>query len=261
MSEYRIQKFPKTRIATMDICSVGKQKHHIAGMIELDVTESRAKIRKYKRETGRISFTSWLVKVIGMTVSRHEQVASYLKNKHKVIIFNDINISLAVEKEINGQKVPVPLVIEKANERSIESVYDQINEARNLQITENEVVLQRKSNSGEQLYYVLPAFARKLFWKYLLRHPHYAFRKMGNVSVTSLGMMGNVNGWFVPVSVHPVCFGIGKIIKKPVFRNDKIEAREILNMTILVDHDVVDGAPMARFVNDLAENIEKGLGL
>jgi pyruvate/2-oxoglutarate dehydrogenase complex dihydrolipoamide acyltransferase (E2) component len=29
-------------------------------------------------------------------------------------------------------------------------------------------------------------------------------------------------------------------------------------MTILLDHDVIDGVPMARFISDLVDNIEKG---
>jgi pyruvate/2-oxoglutarate dehydrogenase complex dihydrolipoamide acyltransferase (E2) component len=35
----------------------------------------------------------------------------------------------------------------------------------------------------------------------------------------------------------------------------------MLNMTILIDHDVVDGAPVARFINELTENIKNGIGL
>jgi len=32
-------------------------------------------------------------------------------------------------------------------------------------------------------------------------------------------------------------------------------------MTVLIDHDVVDGAPAARFVSRLAELVENGYGL
>ena len=56
-----------------------------------------------------------------------------------------------------------------------------------------------------------------------------------------------------------ICFGIGKITKKPIVVNDRIEIREILNMTVLIDHDVIDGAQMARFISKLSDNIEKGL--
>jgi pyruvate/2-oxoglutarate dehydrogenase complex dihydrolipoamide acyltransferase (E2) component len=35
----------------------------------------------------------------------------------------------------------------------------------------------------------------------------------------------------------------------------------MLNLTVAFDHDVVDGAPAARFVNRLVELIENGYGL
>jgi pyruvate/2-oxoglutarate dehydrogenase complex dihydrolipoamide acyltransferase (E2) component len=81
---------------------------------------------------------------------------------------------------------------------------------------------------------------------------------MGNVVITSVGMMGLINGWFIHKSVHPLSFGIGSILKKPVVINNEIKIREILNMTILADHDVIDGAPMVRFLNDLTKYIEGG---
>ncbi|MDZ7635784.1 MAG: 2-oxo acid dehydrogenase subunit E2 [Bacteroidales bacterium] len=71
-------------------------------------------------------------------------------------------------------------------------------------------------------------------------------------------MMGKVNGWFIHRSVHPVSFGIGSVIKKPVAIDNEIKIREILNMTILIDHDLVDGAPMVRMLKDLTKYIETG---
>lgn len=59
-------------------------------------------------------------------------------------------------------------------------------------------------------------------------------------------MIARVNGWFIHRSVHPVSFGIGSVIRKPVVVNDEVKVREILNMTILVDHDLVDRVPMVR---------------
>jgi len=51
-------------------------------------------------------------------------------------------------------------------------------------------------------------------------------------------------------------FAIGGITKKPGVINDKIEIREFLTITVLFNHDVVDGAPAARFVNKLKKLIE-----
>jgi len=71
-------------------------------------------------------------------------------------------------------------------------------------------------------------------------------------------MTGRINGWFIHRSVHPVSFGVGSVIQKPVVKNNEIKIREILNMTILADHDVMDGAPMVRFLNDLTQSLETG---
>jgi len=71
-------------------------------------------------------------------------------------------------------------------------------------------------------------------------------------------VIARVNGWFIHRSVHPVSFGIGSVIKKPVVVNDEVKVREILNMTILVDHDLVDGAPMVHLLKDLTNSIESG---
>jgi pyruvate/2-oxoglutarate dehydrogenase complex dihydrolipoamide acyltransferase (E2) component len=261
MNEYRIETFPRSRIATFDVCAVGIQKHQIAAMLEIDVTESRKFIKKLRNKNNPISFTAWLIKVISLTVEKHGHAAGYLKGKRKIVIFNDINVSIAVEKNINGQKVPIPLIIEKANERSIASITKQINDARDKELTDKDIVLHAKSNQFERIYYLLPGFVRRSFWRFFLMHPRLAFERMGNVAVTSIGMAGNVSGWFIPISVHPICFGISTIAKKPIVVDNKIEIREILNMTVLIDHDVIDGAPMARFISELSSNIEKGAGL
>jgi len=43
--------------------------------------------------------------------------------------------------------------------------------------------------------------------------------------------------------------------------DNDIKIRDILNMTILIDHDVMDGAPMVRFLRELTKNIETGAGI
>ncbi len=40
---------------------------------------------------------------------------------------------------------------------------------------------------------------------------------------------------------------------------DDTEARN-LHLTVLIDHDVVDGVPVGRFVDDLPKRIEEGCG-
>jgi pyruvate/2-oxoglutarate dehydrogenase complex dihydrolipoamide acyltransferase (E2) component len=255
---FNYHKIPQSRIATFDVLSIGLKKHHVSAFLELDVTEGREKLRHLKRTGASVSFNAWILKLIGKTLEQHKEAAAFLVNKHKLITFDDINISIVVEKEINGKKVPIPLVIEKTNEKTISEIALEIENSRKQILSEKDIVLHSKPRPYEHVYYKLPGFLRRLVWRFLLGHPKIAFKNMGNVAVTSLGMMGRINGWFIPISVHPVSFGIGSIIKKAVVINDEIKVREILNMTILLDHDVIDGAPMVRFIKDLTIRIENG---
>lgn len=178
--KYKIQKFPKSRLATIDICAVGKRKHHVTGIIELDVTESRKKIKECnKARKIKISFTAWLISVVANTLKQHEMACSFLEGKSKIIIFDDINVSLAVEKEIDGTKVPIPIVIQKANEITMEHISGQIAEARTKQLTKEDIVLQHKTRRMEHLYFLMPGFLRRLFWRYLLKHPKSCFPQNG----------------------------------------------------------------------------------
>ena len=227
-------------------------------MLEFDVTESRAKLRDLRKKGTVVSFSAWIIKIIGSVLQKHPEAAAFFDNKKRLIIFDDINVSMIVEKRIGDLKVPIPLVIEKTNEKSAKEITQEIEDAKKQQLNSDDIVLKKQSNTYQRLYYHLPGFLRRFFWILLLKNPKAAYRTMGNVAVTSVGMIGKINGWFIHKSVHPISFGVGSILKKPVVINNEIKIREILNMTILVDHDVIDGAPMVRFLDDLTTYLETG---
>ena len=52
-----------------------------------------------------------------------------------------------------------------------------------------------------------------------------------------------------------------RTVEFPKSRRATFDIGEILHLTVLVDHDAVDGAPMARFIGALTKNIENGIGL
>jgi pyruvate/2-oxoglutarate dehydrogenase complex dihydrolipoamide acyltransferase (E2) component len=84
---------------------------------------------------------------------------------------------------------------------------------------------------------------------------------MGTVAVTAVGMFGAGGGWGAGLSNHTLEIIIGGIAKKPRMINGRLEERHLLGITISVDHDVIDGAPAARFTKMLRSFIESGDGL
>jgi pyruvate/2-oxoglutarate dehydrogenase complex dihydrolipoamide acyltransferase (E2) component len=262
MLKSEVHTFPRSRIATIDVFAVGKRKHHIPCLIEVDVTLAMETIKTSKAVVGKkLSFTAWLIKVIGHTIKVHETAAAYRNGKRRLLIFNQVHVSLLVEKELNGYKIPIPLLLEDVNEKNVATITGLIQAAKASSLTDKDIVLQRKAHRMERYYYLLPGFIRRLFWHYLLGRPRFAFAKMGNVAVTAVGMMGHANGWFIPSSVHPLSFGISAVTPKPVVMDGKVVIRDMLQLTILMDHDVIDGAQMARFVSNLSENMSQAVGL
>jgi pyruvate/2-oxoglutarate dehydrogenase complex dihydrolipoamide acyltransferase (E2) component len=74
-------------------------------------------------------------------------------------------------------------------------------------------------------------------------------------------MFGQGGGWGLPVPAHSLQITLGGIAQKPGVADDRIEIREYLSVTISLDHDVVDGAPAARFTRCFQELVEQGAGL
>lgn len=252
--EYR--KIPRSRLATFDVFAAGMKRHHVYAMLEFDVTENRRRLQQLRRAGTNVSFNGWLISTIADVLFQYREAVAYRSGKKKLVLFKDVSVSFVVEKKINNNRVPMPLVITGANEKSAEQITLEIEKAKISGISEDDIVINKKSAKAEQLYYLLPGFLRREFWRFLLRHPRLAYNTMGNVSVTSLGMTGRINGWFIHRSVHPVSFGIGSVLRKPVVNGNEIKIRDILNMTILIDHDVIDGAQMVRLLNDLTMKIE-----
>ena len=56
-------------------------------------------------------------------------------------------------------------------------------------------------------------------------------------------------------------FTLGGMAEEPVLMSGQISNHEFLRVTISFDHDIVDGAPAARFTQRLRELIERGYGL
>jgi pyruvate/2-oxoglutarate dehydrogenase complex dihydrolipoamide acyltransferase (E2) component len=263
VDNYELYHYPKSRVATFDVGRIGNKKHHIAGILEIDVSLAREKIRNAIKSGQKISFTSWFLKVLSTTIVQNRFIHSINYKKGTQISFGDVDISIPIERKVDDIRVPLVTVIRKTNTKTVEEINKEIRNAAGQEIgNEKDYVLEkRRSNGLNGLFFNLPQFVRMIVWKYLLSNPFVRKDTMGTLMVTNVAMAGNFPGWIIPKSIHNLCFGIGSIIKKPWVYKSKIEIREILNLTILFDHDVVDGSPAARFTAKLVKNIEDAVDL
>ncbi len=183
---------------------------------EVDFT----KFKKLMKEKN-VSITSGLVFVLCRVLKELNKFnAHFDSDKKELIIFNDINIGIAVDTE-KGLMVPV---IRDADKLILKTINDQVkklaDKARKGIISEEEI-------------------------------------KGSTFTLTNLGMMRTEI--FTPVINPPevAILGMGRIIKKPVITNeDKISIRELAYLSLSYDHRIIDGADAAKFLEKLAKLIE-----
>jgi pyruvate/2-oxoglutarate dehydrogenase complex dihydrolipoamide acyltransferase (E2) component len=59
-----------------------------------------------------------------------------------------------------------------------------------------------------------------------------------------------------PPTLASVTVVVGGLSRRPRVVGDEVGIRDVLDLTVTIDHDVVDGAPAARFVADLRQRME-----
>ncbi|MBA4385038.1 MAG: dehydrogenase [Anaerolinea sp.] len=257
--------YPSSRQLTFDVGKIGLGKHHVKALLEVDVSEPWLILIENRKNSKRISFLTWLIKVTADSVSSHPPVAGINEiKKNKVLVFKDVDISIVLEKEVEGKRVPLPYVIRSADKKCFEEIQNEIDAAKQQKAeNESDYVLGQKENLyWMKLYTRLPQWLRIFLMRVLvLNHPQRTKQNMGSVMITTVGMVGHTHGWIIPYSMHPICLAFGSINEQPVIKKGEIVKGRMLHLTVLVDHDVIDGAPAAVFVDDLVRKMEKGSGL
>ena len=78
---------------------------------------------------------------------------------------------------------------------------------------------------------------------------------MGSVGVTSVGMFSKGGLTLLPLSPLTLTLSIGAIEQKLERHGDAVVTRDGIALCLIADHDIIDGAPLARFAEDLRARI------
>jgi len=213
-----------------------------------------------------------------------------------IVTFDDVDMSLAVYRRLtgdeSGERLPMPFVVRKVNEKGLEELSEEIRAAQSRPLSQDQQWLDPVAGVPPprlvRLGLAAPAWLRdRVFWDRLLGDPLRLKRTMGTVMVTSLPLSTRSGGaaWGIPAGIHPLVVALGAVGRRagfadggpaaaPASRPDpafapgsdastqpRLEAREFLSLTVLFDHDVVDGLPVALFLRRLAELMEGAAGL
>jgi hypothetical protein len=255
-ASYTAIPFPHERWLMVDGGRIGRQKHLIHGLVEFDVTQPRAVLREHKRQTGEaVSFTAFVAHCLGRAVGQHKHLHAYRDWRSRLILFDEVDIqTIFAVKTDDGREKILPHILRATNRRSVRDLHEEI---RAFQAGHRA----SREEHAFGWFIRLPGPVRRAVYWASLRNPPIFKSTMGTIALSSLGMFGNGGGWGLPVPAHSLQITLGGVAEKPGVVEQRIEIREYLSVTISLDHDVVDGAPAARFTQCFKELIEGGAGL
>lgn len=175
--------------------------------------------KKVEERTGlKLTLTDLLTKLVAETLKEFPGVnASFLGDR--IRIFNEVHIGVAVGIE-EGLVVPV---VRNVDQKTISQICQEakelVNRARNKKLLPQEY-------SG------------------------------GTFTITNLGMFGVENFHAIINQPESAILAVSSIKQSAVVVDGRIEVRPLMNLSLSVDHRVVDGVTAAKFLGRLKELIE-----
>ena len=206
-----------------------QQAAHMTVHEEVEVSSLDEIRKRYKApllEKGvKLNFLPFIVKAVARALKSHRALNAQLDMENSRMIYkNYYNIGIAVDTE-DGLVVPV---IQDADKLSITEIARQIGE------------LAEKARS------------RKLSMDDM---------RDGTFTITNYGSIGGT--FATPVINYPQAgiLGIGRVQQKPVILNDAIVKGTVMPLSLSVDHRLVDGGEVTRFLNDVIKYLNDPIAL
>jgi pyruvate/2-oxoglutarate dehydrogenase complex dihydrolipoamide acyltransferase (E2) component len=241
---FQVVPFSANRRMVAASASVGREQNNIQALLEVDISTPRRFIQEHWQRSGeRLSFTAYVVTCLAKTVAEFPSFNTFRKGRH-LIVLDDLTLSVMVEREIDGELVPEPLAIQSAGQKN----YRQIHQA--IRTAQAHPADQLGGLSGVNWLSFIPGFLLRPFIRVASQNISI-MKRYGAISVTSVGMFGTRNqaAWGIPiVGGATVAVTIGGIVERPHIHAGQVEPHEHLCLTVTFNHDIIDGAPAARFL-------------
>ncbi len=259
---HHVVDLPPGRRVWVNTLALSWPAHTMFGLLEVDVTIARRFIAEHEGRTGeKLSFAGFLTYCLARAVDEDRSIQAYRKGDKHLVMFDDVNVGLMVEHKVGEKTALMGHVIQAANRKTFREIHDEIRKVQSEPVPPGRGM----PNWFRSLMLAPWPLSRWVIGLLRLnsrRDPTVGVSMGGTVALTSVGLFGGGHsGWGLSATPQPLGLVVGGIAWKPAVINGRIEPREILNLTVTFDHDIVDGGPATRFVKRLVELIESGYGL
>lgn len=248
-ADHDILPFLPARKVIVDAGRLASRRHIVHGLLEVDVTTARDLARGAKARGEDLSFTAFLVACFARAIAANPAVQAYRDWRGRLIVFHDVDVATPIEAAADA--AAIPHIVQAANRKTVAEISAEIRAIQARPATS------QQTGGLVALGARAPRLVRDIFYWGIRLNPHWLRRTSGTAIVTAVGMFGQHGGWgvgFLPL--HTLGLTVGGISQKPGVHEGQVAIREYLNLTLSFDHDIVDGAPAARFARVFTELVE-----
>src|SRR5258707_13283209 len=184
------------------------------GLIEVDVTRARARLREHQATTGEsLSFTAFLMVCLAKAVEEHKAVQAVRKGRKQLVLFDEVDVYTPIEREVDGQKQFISSIIRAANRKTVREIHQEI------RAVQGEDVEQALKEFKRLLFFLPTLLFRPFFWVSLWifrASPQMRKNLAGTGGLPAVGMVAQGAGWGIPpASAQPRWVTAGAIREKP----------------------------------------------
>jgi pyruvate/2-oxoglutarate dehydrogenase complex dihydrolipoamide acyltransferase (E2) component len=219
----------------------------MTALVQVDVT--RAWLRLEEKD---LSPTAYVLACVGRAVAAHPEVHAYRDWLGRLAIHPHVDIATMIEVESSTGLFPLAHVVRQAEQRSVSDLSHELRTTKTRPET---------GRSGR----LMKRWGRIAGWIPGATSLLYAVTKRsstmrqgtGTVSLSSVGMMIGGSGAAIGVmTLASVLVLVGGATDRPWVVDGEVIVRRILDVTVQIDHRVVDGGPAGRFGATLRRLLE-----
>ena len=243
--------YPPIRNFILDLMAEGRRKNIVHVIFQADITDLLSRLAA--ATTDRTSVTSVVAAALAQVIEQHKHLNAYRVGKSRMVIFDDVDLSFTVEREVDGVLLPVPYIVRAANRKSVEQIHQELQAAKVAPIGATGPM-----SALEKSFFLMPNFVRRMVWFFIRRDPWMFKQLAGTVGVTSIGMFAAGAVVVQPITPMTLTLCIGSTERKVVMQDGGPVERAFIHLNVSIDHDIIDGGPLMRFVAALGKRLGEG---
>jgi pyruvate/2-oxoglutarate dehydrogenase complex dihydrolipoamide acyltransferase (E2) component len=241
--------FPSSRRLVTAAVRAGRRIAPMTGLFQVDVTTVRRELAEIEPP---LSLTAYVVACVGRAAAMHPDVHAYRDWRGRLVEHRHVDIQVLIEVLTDEGPFGLVHVVRDADIRSVAEISVEIRAIKNDPSSSGEG---RRFDALAPSLGRVPGLYRAMYA--VMSRSHRVHDAIGTVQVTALGMFAGGGGFAIaPPTLASLVVVVGGISASPVAVDGHVETIDLLDLTVSIDHNVVDGAPATRFAADLRQILE-----